>query len=127
VKKAHEKKPLTVFQAAFLLIGRWEQERDFERKMWLEGEINDLGEALNRDTIQRASQVGPEMTGRQPDKAKQAEARELLLAGKTQTEIRKQVGCGAGMVTRVKKELEAERKLPLSKPETPVKRKVKRS
>ena len=57
-----------------------------------------------------------------PNKAKQSEVRELLLSGKTQTEIRKQVGCGAGMVTRVKKELEAERKLPLSKPETPRKK-----
>ena len=55
---APQRRPWTLAEAATLLIGRWEQERDFERKMWLEAEINELGQALNLDTVERLSKSG---------------------------------------------------------------------
>lgn len=120
------KKPLTVNQAAYQLIGRWEQDRDHGRKLWLVNEINELGAALNRDAATRRANMGEGMTGRPQDNHTREAVREMLLQGKKQPEIRATLHCGAGTVTAVKKEQEAEGKLPLPKVEKP-KRKGKKS
>ena len=113
-------------QAAYKLILKWSLEIDFGRKMWLEGEVEELGEALNRDAATRRENMSEEMSGRPQDTGLRSRVRELLLQGKKQPAIRKETGAGDSVITAVRAELKTEGKWPVPKVEKP-KRKGKKS
>jgi len=103
--------PDTVYAAAVKLLACWSRMHPRDRPMWLVNEITALGDSINREAVQRSSQVNRETVGRNPHPSR-AEIERLLQLGQPGKAIAQATAASLRTVQTVRDEMRAAGQLP---------------
>lgn len=99
----------TLYTAAINVLACWSRMHPRDRPMWLAREVDALSAALESDAAnkQRAARANVG-TARRPKSTLRPAIRSALAEGKTVAEIRDTIGGSAGLITAVRREMQAE-------------------